>query len=76
MEYHGKLYGKLGHNQYFETGKTSEDWDNLEKEVHGLKEKISELNAYLEDRHNKVSELIDLLKSPNGGITLITHREE
>lgn len=29
MEYHGKLYGKLG-LMYFDTGKTSDDWDALE----------------------------------------------
>lgn len=30
MEYIGKLYGRIGPDQYFETGKTSEDWDKLE----------------------------------------------
>jgi len=29
MDYKGKLYGKIG-NKYFDTGKTSEDWDRLE----------------------------------------------
>jgi len=29
MEYIGKLYGKLS-GKYFDTGKTSEDWDELE----------------------------------------------
>lgn len=28
MEYHGKLYGKIG-NKYFYTGRTSEDYDKL-----------------------------------------------
>jgi len=28
MEYNGKLYGKIG-NKYFDTDKTSEDYDNL-----------------------------------------------
>jgi len=28
MEYHGKLYGKIG-NKYFDTGKTSKDYDDL-----------------------------------------------
>jgi len=28
MEYHGKLYGKMG-EKYFDTGKTTEDWDSL-----------------------------------------------
>ncbi len=47
MEYHGKLYGKIG-DKYFETGKTSEDYDKLEEafeellwhEVHNTTEKI------------------------------------
>ena len=29
MEYKGKLYGRI-RNKYFDTGMTSEDWDNLE----------------------------------------------
>ena len=28
MEYHGKLYGKIG-NKYFYTGKTSKDFDEM-----------------------------------------------
>jgi len=39
MEYKGKLYGKLGH-KYFDTSKTSEDWDNLEKQISELKKDI------------------------------------
>lgn len=33
MEYRGKLYGRLGGKMYFDTGKTSDDWDALEKRV-------------------------------------------
>jgi hypothetical protein len=29
MNYKGKLYGRAG-GEYFDTGKTSEDWDELE----------------------------------------------
>ena len=36
MNYNGKLYGKIG-RKYFDTGKTSNDWDKLEEES---KEKI------------------------------------
>jgi len=28
MEYHGKLYGKIG-NKHFDTGKTSKDFDDM-----------------------------------------------
>lgn len=33
MEYKGKLYGHLGGKMYFDTGKTADDWDELEKRV-------------------------------------------
>ena len=33
MQYKGKLYGKIGRNMYFDTGKTSDDWDELEKKA-------------------------------------------
>mgnify|MGYP003523281124 CR=1 FL=1 len=33
MEYKGKLYGHLGGKMYFDTGKTADDWDALEKRV-------------------------------------------
>ena len=53
MEYHGKLYGHLCGKMYFDTGKTSEDWDALEKRVgeleaenkaHTINEILSKLN--------------------------------
>ena len=40
MEYKGKLYGKLGH-KYFDTAKTSEDWDKMEDEIKLLKEQLN-----------------------------------
>ena len=33
MEYKGKLYGRLGGKMYFDTGKTADDWDAIEKRV-------------------------------------------
>lgn len=33
MEYKGKLYGHLGGKMHFDTGKTADDWDALEKRV-------------------------------------------
>ena len=50
MEYKGKLYGKLGH-KYFDTAKTSEDWDNLEKKV----KKLSNINREI---HQKLQDMI------------------
>ena len=40
MEYKGKLYGKLG-GMHFDTGKTSEDWDNLEAKVNELQDAVN-----------------------------------
>jgi hypothetical protein len=40
MEYKGKLYGKIG-GIHFETGKTSEDLDNLEAKVNELQEVVN-----------------------------------
>lgn len=42
MEYQGKLYGKIG-DRTFETGKTSEDWDNLESQNKKLKSLLQDL---------------------------------
>lgn len=42
MEYHGKLYGKIG-NKYFDTGETTEDWDRLEAKVDELHQKVKQL---------------------------------
>ena len=40
MEYNGKLYGKFA-GRYFDTGKTSEDWDSMEKRIIDLELEIS-----------------------------------
>jgi len=47
MEYVGKLYGRVG-NKYIDTGKTSKDWDELEKDVYGRASRIIELADELE----------------------------
>lgn len=43
MQYKGKLYGHLGGKKYFDTGKTADDWYNLEK-------RIAELESELESK--------------------------
>jgi hypothetical protein len=43
MEYHGKLYGKVG-NKYFDTGSTSEDFDALQQKVDELAEQVLKFN--------------------------------
>lgn len=47
MEYKGKLYGHLGNKMYFDTGKTADDWDALEKRVAELEAKNQALRQPL-----------------------------
>ena len=54
MEYKGKLFGRIC-GKYFDTGKTADDWDNLEKYNARLL-KIIEENKYSE------SEMIESAK--------------
>ena len=52
MEYKGKLYGKLGH-KYFDTAKTSEDWDKMESEINFLKrQNRNTLSELFKDLYN------------------------
>ena len=43
MEYHGKLYGKIG-NKYFDTNKTSKDVDKLVEMLKKSKSTISRIS--------------------------------
>lgn len=43
MEYHGRLFGKVG-NKYFDTGSTSDDFDNLQKRVAELEAQIEKIS--------------------------------
>jgi hypothetical protein len=57
MKYKGKLYGKLG-SQYFDTGRSSEDWDLLIDSIVAFKEweKYPSQDNYenLKNKHNDV----------------------
>ena len=60
MEYKGKLYGRVN-KKYFDTGRTADDWDALEKRVAELEEAGNEatsLIAHLKDQYgfNEVEE--------------------
>ena len=61
MEYHGKLYGRVGNNSYFPLGNTTEDFHNLEKSV-------KEANEFIKD----VAELLGIDSDGIGydGLTL------
>lgn len=50
MKYIGKLYGKI-ENKYFDTGKTTEDWDKLESkesDLHDYKQALFSLKMDIE----------------------------
>lgn len=47
MEYKGKLYGKIG-NKYFDTGKTSDDYDELLEQRNYLLEALKPLISQFE----------------------------
>lgn len=42
MQYEGKLYGKWGGRRYFDTGRTSCDWDRME---HAIRDAMMHLEA-------------------------------
>ena len=69
MKYKGKLYGKIG-KKHFDTGKTSDDFDELGKELGGLKDAIVdfmkdldrncvEIPAIMHDDFNELERLTD-----------------
>jgi len=43
MKYIGKLYGRFDARKYFDTGKTSEDWDAMEQKIKELEEEVERL---------------------------------
>lgn len=47
MQYHGKLYGSIGNRRYFDTGKTSDDFDSLTERVNELEEWLTEYRDQL-----------------------------
>lgn len=52
MNYTGKLYGRapVKRGGYFDTGKSSEDWDRLEAENEALRKDKARLDAIEENR--------------------------
>lgn len=46
MEYKGKIFGRIG-KKYFDTGKTTDDWDRMENMVENLKLKVDRKNSHL-----------------------------
>jgi hypothetical protein len=74
MEYKGKLYGKLN-NKYFDTGKTSDDWDMLEKYVAELIIENNNLKSW-KYVHEEIppSDIDILVESPDNICYLTTWR--
>ena len=67
MNYNGKLYGRIAGKYYFDTGRTSKDWDAMEKEVYELRERnistsrLVELIDFIDDELSA----FDMLKREN-----------
>ena len=48
MQYHGPLFGNIrGTRKYFDTGKTSADWDALEKRAEDAESNVTKLREAL-----------------------------
>lgn len=58
MNYKGKLYGHLNGDVYFDTGKTSDDWDVLEKRAAELEEENKVLQHCIKNTSIQQSELL------------------
>jgi len=70
MDYKGKLYGKLA-GCFFETGKTSEDWDRMEEKIKELehKENLSDCIMFYASNDMPPSWVLNMSNTPN------THKE-
>ncbi len=74
MEYKGKLYGRMGGKMYFDTGKTADDWDALEKRVSELEAENQALRQASLTRCNADSDKsVDLSKCKKGDILISRH---
>lgn len=58
MNYTGKLYGNIGNNSYFDTGKTGKDWDKLEEQL-SIEQRQNEM--LIQELHSKDKEIDNLL---------------
>ena len=59
MKYIGKLYGHLGGDIYFDTGKNSNDWDELENKIKELEEENKILKQSLFNSIECVHDFVD-----------------
>lgn len=57
MNYQGKLYGKIG-SKYFDTGITSDDWDELVKDYSELKDSILDFLMDLDRNGVEIPEIM------------------
>lgn len=57
MNYIGKIYGKVG-SKYFDTGKTTEDWETNELELAEARELLSSIIHH----YNECEDLESLMK--------------
>lgn len=62
MDYKGKLYGKVGKGSYFDTGKTSDDLDQLEADHKELLESHEYIKKQNIEVHNEIKPLFQKIK--------------
>ena len=72
MDYKGKLYGKF-RNKYFDTGKTSEDYDLLEEQnkkiIEEIQDTIDDLKLlksailHASKTNNKLESMVDVIQN-------------
>ena len=69
MEYHGKLYGHLGGKMYFDTSKTTDDFDELDRKAKLYDEIKAKIEGYYKHNNqffsNGLCEIVgeDIIKS-------------
>lgn len=60
MNYVGKLYGRLGVDKYFDTGKTSDDWDAMEARIKELEAKIMPDKSIADLNHTVINACMNI----------------
>lgn len=77
MEYKGRLFGRI-HNKYFDTGKTADDWDNLEQKIKELEYQLESGAKYVCDEHlsNRIKEQEVLLEACKAEKEKLTERNQ
>lgn len=72
MNYSGKLYGRIV-NKYFDTGRTSDDWDNLERKVAKLEKENTEMSLRTQLSNGESEHLLSISERIDKHVEQLTH---